>query len=197
LEGALRTLHRYKPKLQISVYHRPLHFLEIPLLLLRENLGYVLYLGHHSPALTESVLYAGFSSGQVKPASHIVGCRRASSEQRLKTAEKQARLQAESLAGQEVLFFGAGRAYQRYKRFFSACLPYAVLVDKAFLPPGRRLAVDGLPLLTPERLPQEKRQLPLVLFAAKENLPTALASLHTSFPERDIESIVRCVLFDE
>lgn len=58
LKGAIRTLRHYRPKLQISLYHQELHYIDIPLMLMKENLDYKIYCGHHGPWYWETVLYA-------------------------------------------------------------------------------------------------------------------------------------------
>ena len=58
LYGCLNTIKKYKPKLQISVYHRPEDLWEISNFIENLNLGYKQYLGHHYYGLWESVLYA-------------------------------------------------------------------------------------------------------------------------------------------
>ncbi|OGV32585.1 MAG: hypothetical protein A2020_07295 [Lentisphaerae bacterium GWF2_45_14] len=45
IKGALQTLRNFRPKLQLSLYHDPMHYLQIPLLILRENLDYDFYIG--------------------------------------------------------------------------------------------------------------------------------------------------------
>ena len=48
LQGAVRTLQRFTPKLAISIYHAPLsQLIEIPIMLQRLNLGYTFWMGHH------------------------------------------------------------------------------------------------------------------------------------------------------
>ena len=58
LKGAQRTLSEQKPKLQISIYHRPDDLWKIPLLINNINSDYKFYLGHHSQHLFDTVLYA-------------------------------------------------------------------------------------------------------------------------------------------
>lgn len=58
LHGAEQTIKKYKPKLAISVYHKPSDILDIPLLLLQLNPDYKLYLRHYSPFNAETDLYA-------------------------------------------------------------------------------------------------------------------------------------------
>lgn len=57
LKGAKDTIKKFKPKLQICVYHTPQQLTEIALFLSKEY-GYKLYLGHHSQNISETVLYA-------------------------------------------------------------------------------------------------------------------------------------------
>lgn len=56
--GARNTIERDKPKLAISIYHKPEDIWEIPALILEINPEYKLYLGHYSVAAAETVLYA-------------------------------------------------------------------------------------------------------------------------------------------
>jgi FkbM family methyltransferase len=58
LRGAWRTLHVYKPRLAISLYHSPSDFVTIPGFLTDLGLGYRLYLDHHTIHSEETVLYA-------------------------------------------------------------------------------------------------------------------------------------------
>ena len=58
LLGARETLRRFKPKLAISVYHKPNDFFEIPLLIESMGLGYQLYFDHYTIHHEESVVFA-------------------------------------------------------------------------------------------------------------------------------------------
>ncbi len=58
LEGARETLRRWRPKLAISLYHRPPDLTQIPLWVDNLGLGYRLYLDHHTIHQEETVLYA-------------------------------------------------------------------------------------------------------------------------------------------
>jgi FkbM family methyltransferase len=58
LKGAIETIRKHRPKLQISIYHRPIDYINIPLMLIRENLDYDFYMGHHLPWFNETVIYA-------------------------------------------------------------------------------------------------------------------------------------------
>ncbi|MDD5585525.1 MAG: FkbM family methyltransferase [Alphaproteobacteria bacterium] len=58
LHGASETLHRFKPKLAISIYHDIEHFYAVPLFIDSLGLGYRFYLGHYSIHAGETVLYA-------------------------------------------------------------------------------------------------------------------------------------------
>lgn len=69
LKGAMHTLRHYRPKLQISLYHQLSHYLDIPLLLIKENLDYSIYCGHHKAWYSETVLYAISSHRNYYPPS--------------------------------------------------------------------------------------------------------------------------------
>lgn len=58
LKGGIKTIEKYRPQLAISIYHSSEDFVNIPLYL-KENLEhYKFRLGHYSPGLSETVLYA-------------------------------------------------------------------------------------------------------------------------------------------
>jgi len=56
--GAQKTIKKYKPKLAISIYHKPEDIWELPELILSLNKNYRFYLRHYSTAASETVLYA-------------------------------------------------------------------------------------------------------------------------------------------
>lgn len=58
LRGAERIIREKRPKLAISVYHKPEDIWEIPRLILSYHPDYKLYLRHYSIMDTETVLYA-------------------------------------------------------------------------------------------------------------------------------------------
>ena len=58
LIGAEETIRKYKPKLAISLYHKPEDIWEIPAYIISLQKGYRLYLRHYSPWHEETVLYA-------------------------------------------------------------------------------------------------------------------------------------------
>jgi hypothetical protein len=58
LQGARETLQRWRPRLAISLYHRPEDLFTIPLWIHSLALGYRLFLDHYSIHHEETVLYA-------------------------------------------------------------------------------------------------------------------------------------------
>ncbi len=58
LQGAESSICRWKPKLAISLYHRPEDFFSIPLWIDSLGVGYRLFLDHYSIHNEETVLYA-------------------------------------------------------------------------------------------------------------------------------------------
>lgn len=60
LIGAEETIRRFKPRLAISIYHRPEDMIEIPRLIRRICPDYRFRFGHHSIGNGESVLYADY-----------------------------------------------------------------------------------------------------------------------------------------
>lgn len=63
LRGAENVIRQFRPKLQISLYHKPEDLYEIPLWLDGLGLGYRFYLGHHDSFLVETDLYAVSGQG--------------------------------------------------------------------------------------------------------------------------------------
>jgi len=57
LRGARKVLSAFKPKLAISLYHKPQDFGEIPHFLDSLNLGYKFFLGHYTIHQEETVLF--------------------------------------------------------------------------------------------------------------------------------------------
>lgn len=57
LQGATRSIITYKPRLQISIYHRIEDIFEIPLMIKALRPDYHFYIGHHAPDVHETVLY--------------------------------------------------------------------------------------------------------------------------------------------
>jgi FkbM family methyltransferase len=58
LAGASETLQRFRPKVQLSIYHRRQDIYELPQLLSSTLDDYRYYVGHHGPYHTETDLYA-------------------------------------------------------------------------------------------------------------------------------------------
>jgi len=58
LLGAKEIICKYKPKLQICIYHKPEHLYQIPIVLKEWVKDYQLYIGHHEFGFSETVLYA-------------------------------------------------------------------------------------------------------------------------------------------
>ena len=57
LQGGEESIRKYRPKLAISLYHRPEDFDSIPRYLSGLDLDYTFYLGHHTIYENETVLY--------------------------------------------------------------------------------------------------------------------------------------------
>lgn len=58
LEGAKNSIMTYKPKLAISLYHKPMDILEIPYYILSLADDYKFYIRHYTGNLNETILYA-------------------------------------------------------------------------------------------------------------------------------------------
>lgn len=78
LDGAEYILRRDRPKLAISVYHKPEDITEIPRWIDRLGLGYRCYLDHYTIHNEETVLFAIADRGERKmaaePPAGFVGC---------------------------------------------------------------------------------------------------------------------------
>lgn len=58
LEGAIKTIKKFKPKLAIAIYHSIDDFVNIPKWILDLDLGYKLNLGHYTIFAEETVIFA-------------------------------------------------------------------------------------------------------------------------------------------
>jgi FkbM family methyltransferase len=58
LRGAAQTIHRFKPKLAISAYHRPDDLLVLPALIKEIDPSYALFFEHYTIHAEESVIFA-------------------------------------------------------------------------------------------------------------------------------------------
>ncbi|MGB7605787.1 MAG: FkbM family methyltransferase [Lutisporaceae bacterium] len=58
LKGAEKTIKKYRPRLAICIYHKPLDIIEIPYYIKELVPEYKFYLRHYSSMYTETVLYA-------------------------------------------------------------------------------------------------------------------------------------------
>ena len=58
LDGARRSIQRFKPKLAIASYHKNDDFIVLSKKILEIEPSYKLYLRHHSVHANETVLYA-------------------------------------------------------------------------------------------------------------------------------------------
>lgn len=58
LLGATETIRRFRPVVQLSIYHRANDLFELPLWAIQELDDYVFYVGHHNCYHTETDLYA-------------------------------------------------------------------------------------------------------------------------------------------
>ncbi|MDM9583773.1 FkbM family methyltransferase [Nostoc sp. GT001] len=58
LHGAVETIRKFRPKLAISIYHRPNDIFDIPIFIHSLDIGYQLYIDHYTIHLGETVLYA-------------------------------------------------------------------------------------------------------------------------------------------
>ncbi|GHV12685.1 hypothetical protein AGMMS49938_05760 [Fibrobacterales bacterium] len=57
LKGCEKTIRKYKPKLAISIYHKPNDYVEIPKYILSLEWNYKLYMRHYTNFENETVLY--------------------------------------------------------------------------------------------------------------------------------------------
>lgn len=58
LQGAVRTITKFRPKLAIAIYHSMEDFINLPEWISSLNLGYKFYLGHYTIHAEETILFA-------------------------------------------------------------------------------------------------------------------------------------------
>ena len=57
LKGSRKTIQRFRPRLHVCIYHKPQDLWEIPLYIQNLDLGYHMFVGHHSCCVLDTVLY--------------------------------------------------------------------------------------------------------------------------------------------
>ena len=58
LEGAIKTIIKFRPKLAIAIYHSMSDFVAIPYWILNLNLGYEIFIGHYTIHAEETICFA-------------------------------------------------------------------------------------------------------------------------------------------
>lgn len=58
LEGGMETINKLRPQLAISIYHNDTDFINIPIFLYENLKDYDFKIGHYSPDINETILYA-------------------------------------------------------------------------------------------------------------------------------------------
>lgn len=58
LKGAVKTINQYRPKMAISLYHKPEDIVTIPLFIESLGMNYTYYLRHYQTRWCETILYA-------------------------------------------------------------------------------------------------------------------------------------------
>lgn len=72
LLGASKTIERFKPKLAISVYHKPQDMIDIPKKILELDPGYTFYLKHNYWKFTETVLFCVYGDQKCLALPHDI-----------------------------------------------------------------------------------------------------------------------------
>ncbi|MCI8672219.1 MAG: hypothetical protein HFI89_01815 [Lachnospiraceae bacterium] len=58
LQGAVKTIRRNRPRLAVSIYHKPEDIIELPEYILSLHNDYKLYIRHYQMSSCETILYA-------------------------------------------------------------------------------------------------------------------------------------------
>lgn len=58
LKGSLKTINRFRPKLAVSIYHKPEDIIDIPEFIIDLDLGYKLFIRHYTNWTVDTILYA-------------------------------------------------------------------------------------------------------------------------------------------
>ena len=58
LKGSISTIKKFRPKMAISIYHKPEDIIEIPIFIESLNLNYMYYIRHYQSREYETILYA-------------------------------------------------------------------------------------------------------------------------------------------
>jgi FkbM family methyltransferase len=188
LQGCKDTIRRWKPKLMIAVYHDNTDWLEIPLSLMRDNPEYIFYLGHHNySSLFGTILYAASPENirlQVETNNH-----------KQREMDNEVQCAAINLYGIEVLFYGAGAAFDRYKSCFTGVKPMAMLLDSQYIQCNTNITEEGIPVRDPQSLLDNEKIFPVIIFCRQQNIRSMYDRVKTVFPDLQQEKVVWCILY--
>ena len=170
LFGARETIRRYRPKLQISIYHKPYDLLDIPEMLMKLDVPYRFYLGHHSVSYLETVLYATVDDESV--AVDCIGRSERNAYEAMQAQQESmdalAKEKARALEGKEMLFFGAGKALEHFMPFFDNCPGKKVVVDSCYFSNMTREHIKENTIIDYATLSESQKKLPLIVCVRDE-----------------------------
>lgn len=111
--------------------------------------------------------------------------------QQLEVLAKQGAGASRWLAGKDVLYYGAGAAYEQYKAQFADCNPVGILLDNRYA--ESHSSIDGIPVFSFESLPECYKKIPVIVFSREQYMFSMVYKIRNQLQIVE-EYIVRCVL---
>lgn len=99
----------------------------------------------------------------------------------------------EELSGQDVYFWGCGKAYEANKHYFSGCRPVYILLDRVGHGKKRPKQIDQIAVKLPSQVLGRGPQLPLIIFSRNLHVPIFRAKIqkrHSAYPREKIVFVV-------
>ena len=177
LYGCKNLLKKNLPKLQISIYHKNDDLFNIPIYIMDNFSNYIFYIGHHSFYFNETIIYA------IQSNSNNIDL--------LPTNIHN----TNEIYGKNVLYFGSGTAYSLLKDSYTNCTAKAIVVDKIYAD-NMPEHIDGIKVKTFDKITNEERYLPIVIFSTHDNqyvmLRRICTQLHISEEKIHIAALTTC-----
>lgn len=189
LQGAVKTLEKFKPKLHISIYHHLQHYFSIPILLMKNFPSYKFYMGHDCTWFNETILYA-INEGHALTKNEVASPKSES----ISNFDLLYSGQKNGFAGRDVIYVGCGAAYRHYKNCCNDCNPVAIVVDQRFISDLPE-HIDGIKVKTFESLSQKERELPAVLFTRDDYLLPLIERIEKEFCHSSPDNLLKYILY--
>ncbi len=136
LRGAIHSIERFRPKLQISIYHTEWQYITLAKFLSTILKNYHFYLGHHSFYRYETILYC----------------------EPIKSGSDRRKFLSQENCNIDCIYVGCGNAYNNRKHLYKNFHPICIALDESYIDRDIKY-IDGIPVKTFQSLSNKQKQL--------------------------------------